>query len=202
VRLGLHVLFCTNREGKLVMQSIAVGRCTPFPIFLEDGAKIDIQNNQITIIVQLSRPLKSEVRAIRRGRMDVSTQSVGSSAVLLWRFLPCAAGLPPIFLDTPFHLGLLPPDQRSWQKRDGQQRYVAMIVLQDERGICHGGRLASLPAGVCDEIDRVATQQIEEARLPGWSPRRHNEEIAKFHRIWPRNDQAWDASEIKGRGGM
>ncbi|WP_315756017.1 hypothetical protein [Bradyrhizobium sp. SZCCHNRI2007] len=181
-------------------QIIAVGKRTPFPVLQQDGAKIVIHRNSLTTIVQLSRPLNSEIRAIRRDRMDVSVLSVGTSAFLLWRFLSSAAGLPPILLETPFHLGMLPPEERGWHVRSAGKVYTIMIVIQDEKGIGYGGRFVSLPANVCDEIDRLVGLQVEEATMPGWSSSKHEANISEFYRIWPQVDQAWDFSDIEGRG--
>src|SRR4051812_10450924 len=113
-----------------MQQVVAVGERTPFPVHLQDGARIDVRRNALRVVVQLSRPLNSEIRAIRRDRMDVAVLSVGTSAFLLWRFLPSAAGLPPILLETPFHLGLLPPEERDWRLREAGKHYVVMIVVQ------------------------------------------------------------------------
>jgi hypothetical protein len=196
----------TAKKGVFVMhrqlQTIATGQRTPFPVFQQDGAKIDIRRNNLTMIVQLSRPLESEIRAIRRDMLDVSVLPVGTSGFLLWRFLSSAAGLPPILLETPFHLGLLPPEDRGWNTRSADDRYVVMIVIQDENGTGHGGRCVSLPANVCHEIDRLVGRQVEEASTPDWSANKHDTNVAEFYRIWPTMDRAWDFADLKGRCGL
>lgn len=60
---------------------IGVGGPSPYPA-TEDGATVDIGPKGLTLVTSMSFPTKAEIRAIRRGDLDVALMMVGSTAVL------------------------------------------------------------------------------------------------------------------------
>ena len=70
-----------------------IGKRVPFPILPADGATFAIGPDGFKLIMQLSRPKASEIRAVLRDRVDIAVMTIGSTAIIVWRFLSSASGL-------------------------------------------------------------------------------------------------------------
>ncbi|MGB3899771.1 MAG: hypothetical protein WA973_14600 [Mesorhizobium sp.] len=162
---------------------IGVGGPSPYPA-MADGATLDIGPTGLTLIVSMSNPAKAEIRAIRRGQLDIAMMTVGSTAVLLWRFKD-KRGRPMIELESVFHIGLLPSDMRRVPSGDAGKVHGVLILLQDERATCRGLRFVSLPVEVSNAVDAVVKMQAEEASRPGWTRRGHDAEVVAYFRDYP-----------------
>ncbi|WP_046865124.1 hypothetical protein [Microvirga massiliensis] len=160
------------------------GDRTPYPI-IPDGATLAIGPGPWIMIASLTRPLASEVKALRRAPLDVAVLREGTTAIVVWRFGR------DLFLETPFHMGLLPTQRRYVDQRSGTQVRAVTIVAQDQRGICHGLRFTSLTPAVSDAIDQIIAEQIGEAASVSWSRRKHDSEAEAFFRRWEDPSQAF-----------
>lgn len=175
---------------------IGVGEPSPYPI-MADGAKLDIGPAGLSLIVSMSNPSRAETRAIRRGRLDVGMIMAGSTAVLLWRFK--AEPGHQVELDSVFHIGLLPPDQRRVPSGDTGRVHGVLIILQDERATCRALRFLSLPIDISDAIDAVVEMQAMQASQPGWSRRGHDAEVEAYFRDFPSPADAFAVTDLAGR---
>lgn len=176
----------------------AFGKHSPFPTLAADGATLGIGPDGLTMVVQLSRPRSSEIRAIRRDRLDVAIVSARYAAFLSWRFNYSASGLSPLYFETPFHIGLLPVERRYIPQRENGLAHAVMIFLQDERGGGHGGRLILLPVPICEAIEQAVAKQVAEAASPEWSRRLHDNAIAEFYRTCPDMTDVWRSADARG----
>lgn len=163
---------------------IGVGGPSPYPA-TEDGATLDIGPKGLTLVTSMSCPTKAEIRTIRRGELDIAMMMVGSTAVLLWRFMDKSSGQKKVQLESVFHIGLLPLDMRRVPSRGPGQVHGVLIILQDERATCRAMRFLPLPVEISDAIDVAVKMQAEEASRPGWNRRRHDGEVDAYFRDFP-----------------
>jgi hypothetical protein len=177
---------------------IGVGGPSPYPA-MADGATLDIGPTGLTLIVSMSSPTKAEIRAIRRGQLDTAMMTVGSTAILLWRFKD-KRGRQRIELESVFHIGLLPSGMRRVPSGDAGKVHGVLILLQDERATCRALRFVSLPVKVSDAVDAAVKMQADEASRPGWTRRGHDAEVDAYFRDYPTPAHAFaDTDTLAGR---
>lgn len=152
----------------------------------QGGATLSIGSEGLTVYVQLSDPTAAEVADIRRGTLDVGVFSVGGTGVLLTRFgaaadTPRFPAMPPMVLECPYHVGLLPPDRRHLPKRKSGLSLALTIIIQDQYGRQHGARHLGLAIPTAEAIERIVSRQVEEAGRPGWTRTTHDAEVERFY---------------------
>ncbi len=165
-------------------------------ILPDDGATLSIGPSGLTAIVQLSDPLESEIAAIRRGAMELAVLGSGATGIVFMRFA-AEGGKPPVDFEMPFHVGLLPPEDRRLPERRGDVVHGLAIVLQDQNGHGHGVRMVGPGGGFSEAIERLVERQRVEASSPGWTRRSHDREVEDFYRRYP--DLAKAADRIFAR---
>jgi len=163
--------------------AISVGGPSPYSMPAE-GARLDIGPGGLNLVVSITNPSKVEIRALRRGQMDVRMVMSGSTAILLWRFMG-KSGRPAVELESVFHMGLLPIDSRRVPSGAAGLVHGVTIILQDERSTCRALRLVSLPAETSDEIDAVVAMQARQASEHGWNRKVHDAEVEFYLRDFP-----------------
>ena len=54
------------------------------------------------------------------------------------------------------------------------------IIVQDQYGRQHGGRLVGLSIPTVEAVERVVVRQAEEAARPDWTRKTHEAEVGRF----------------------
>ncbi|WP_152047726.1 hypothetical protein [Aureimonas psammosilenae] len=149
------------------------------------------------MFVQFSDPTSVEVADLRRGKLDIGILTVGGTGILLTRFGAAmdTPRFPPqdaIVLECPFHIGLLPPDQRHLPTREGGLSLALTIIVQDQYGTQRGGRHLGLAIPTAEAIERIVARQAKEAARPGWTRASHDAEVDRFYERNPDIGRAAD----------
>lgn len=161
--------------------ALHVGDTTPYPAF--DGTALNIGPSGLSLIVSLPHPSRPQLRALRSGSINLGIMASGHSAIALWRF---ADRTRPVVLETPFHIGLLPENDRWIPTATGPgETLPVLIIVQDERRVCRAIRLLPLPVRFSRALEDVVVDQAREASQPAWSPEVHKHQVEQYFRTYP-----------------
>lgn len=142
-----------------------------------DGAVLGISSVSSMMVISLHQPTKSEVRAILKGKAEVAFANVGETGFLVWRF--SGKSKPPLFFDTPFHIGKVPTPLRGLPSPDPV--HSIKIYLQNSRCELIGTRSITLSTGVSAWLEKTIEAQIASCRNSGWNELQHSREISRFY---------------------
>lgn len=170
---------------------LEVGSKTSYPSF--DGAALSIGPSGLSMVVSLPNPTRPEIRALKRGAIESGLMLAGGSAVALWRF---GDKTRPVTLETPFHIGLLPPADRWIPKATGNgETHPLLIIVQDGQRICRVVRLLPLSPSFSHTIERIVAKQAKDASQPGWTRAVHEADIDRYFEIFNNATEAMNVCE-------
>lgn len=182
---------------------VSVGANAPWGnLGTAEGSRISIGNDGIIVYAKLPFPVRTEVRSLRKGALKVALYEERGHGFLLWQF--AAPGrLPPICLETPFHLALnRGVMSASLPNRMESERHAVMIYVQDERDVVRVIRMVTISPRLCQEIERLCATQACDPRSSQAILQEHTRIISDVHRRFPTPTSLMRAAAIVDRAGV
>lgn len=164
------------------MELIAVGDRYPgFTLPRPEGTQFQIDKGGPKLIFWFESPSAREVQGARRGRMKLGLLPGGRHVLFL---LVQCEGLLKGWADSPYALGLVPPDWRAIEPRQPHQGWLFQVVLADSRvGTIKALRNVSVTPAFATLLDAEVAKQ--RAALDEFSAAAHDREIAAAYRRYP-----------------
>lgn len=143
-------------------------------------------------------PTRSEVRAVRKGPMEVALVVVEEVILLLYRIKGAAQ-----WSDAPYTWHRVPEDQRGElpmrpeEISDGEGAALQVILVQ-----ANGGQVKALRlVGLGTEFSRKLHQAIRDQARREWDPRQYDERLASVYRSFPRVEDLLKEAVVRFRVG-
>ncbi len=166
--LRSRVRFCAPTTAGSVIFS--VGKPSGFPALgagPDGGATIKIGGaappQGIIVVGEIPNPTPREINIIGTGRVEVAFERDGNAGITTWCITRKSDGQR-LFLEAQFHIGLEDEGYRYLLPREGQDHgRTAVILLQDQDGVCRALRVSEIPPRVSDAIEAAVMDQAIEA---------------------------------------
>jgi len=177
---------------------LAVGKPSPFPALPEESFQVAFGATQAPIfLLGMRRPTANEVKGVRKDSLDVGLLPYGKhSAFVLLR----GERITSDWMDAPFSVTALPPEQRGLPEREPHQGYLAQLILIDTRdNRVRAMRGISLSPSFCqafqDEIARQSTYTAD------FSEPAYTSELRGAYAQLPRGSDMARRATIRERAG-